>query len=60
MKNWPKVKFSQLGVGSKIAQKRPSNLLKSYLVIIGPIHMQSWPTSKLGQVEVGSNIALNR
>ena len=30
---------------------------KSYLVIIGPMHMKTLPKSKLGQV--GSNIAQN-
>ena len=45
-----KVKSGQIGVRSKIAQIIHLASMKSYLVIISPIHMKSWSKVKLGKV----------
>ena len=59
MKNWPKLKLNQVGVGSNIAKYHSSSL---YEVISGHYVPKSpWIVKKhkLDQVEVGLNIAQN-
>ena len=49
MKNWPKSKLGQVGVGSNIAQNHSCSPLESHIwPLFVPIHLTNWPKLKSG------------
>ena len=59
MKSWPKVKLSQVEVGSNMLKITRLATWSHIWPLLAPIHMTSWPKVTLGQVDVGSTIAEN-